>query len=227
MVMARLDGERLAAFGIEVEDKAPPPPADNVGINVPRVKRDRIESLLRTIGDYEEIARQLGVSRQEIEETDKEIKRNWNQRRMLERADRIDEELGHLEKIRALAFDHYFRTQQNSYESTRSTQIEPGPPLLTDVLAELTGTEASPNKVIKKVVRKTLKRDGELNALRLAMDVGKEIRSMMGIDAPEIKKLYMEGHVSTSTVDAGRLAHLGPSELAELHRAALEQSRTA
>lgn len=225
--MARLDGERLAAFGVEVEDKAPPPPVHNVGIHVPRVKRDRIESLLRSVGDYDEVAKMLGLTRQEVEETDREIKRNWNQRRMLERADRIDEELGHLEKIRALAYDHYDRTRKDSYKSTRSTQIEPGPPLLSDALAELTGTDVSTSKVVKKVVRKTIKRDGELNALRLVMDIGKEIRNMMGIDAPEVKKLYMEGHVSIDTVDARRLAHLGPAELAELHRSALEQSRTA
>lgn len=225
--MPRLDGAMGAAP--QTTAHPPPPPLDDVGALVPRVQRERVEALLRIINDYDAVARELGMTRQQVEAIDKDVRAAWNRRRLLERGERIDEELGYLERIRALAMDHYQRSREDAVETHRERRLEPPEILrITDALGEEVAMPTGRGgRTAIKLVRKHTKRDGELSALRLAMDAGKEIRSMLGIDAPEVKKLQLEGHVSVDVYDERRLAHLGPAELAELHRVALEQSRTA
>lgn len=224
--MPRLFGDKDAVETL-VQHQALEPSNGDVAILVPRVQRDRVAVLLRMTHDYDTVAKELGMTREQVESIDQEIRSTWNKRRLLERTERVDEELGWLERIRAIALDHYQRSRESQVESTRERKYEP-PEILR--VADLFGEESELStgrggRAAVKVVRKVSKRDGELGALRLAMDAGKEIRALLGIDAPEVKKLQLEGNVSVDVYDAGRLAHMGPAELAELHRYALEQSR--
>lgn len=205
-----------------------PPPSIDVGLSVPRVARDRVEQLMRILSSAEEVAKELGMTVEEVEQIDREARLSWNRRRKLERTERIDEELAHLERIRALALDHYDRSRKDSVERVKERKREPGETVnLPNELGELIPLPTGRgSRSSYKVVRKVHQRDGELSALRLAMDAGKEIRSMLGIDAPEVKRLQLEGHVTVESIDPGRLAHLEPAELAELHRVAIEQSLT-
>lgn len=229
--MPRLDGDKVAAEGIPTQAQAysPPPPTIDVAAMVPRVRRERVEQLMRIMNDADAVARELGMTREEVEAIDREVRSVWNRRRLLERTERIDEELGYLERIRALALDHYDRSREKSVETSRERKIEPPDMIRTvDALGEEVALPTGRGgRTSAKLVRKVSQRDGELAALRLAMDAGKEIRAMMGIDAPEVKRLQLEGHVTVESLDVGRLAQLGPAELAELHRVALEQSRSA
>ena len=227
--MRLVNSDKVAAIGNNTQAQVcPPQQAIDVAAMVPRVKRERVEQLMRIMNDADEVARELGMTREEVESIDREVRAIWNRRRMLERTERIDEELGYLERIRALSLDHYVRSREKSVETLRERKIEPPEVLRTvDALGEEVALPTGRGrKVSAKVVVKSSERDGELAALRLAMDAGKEIRSMLGIDAPEIKRLQLEGHVTVESLDVGRLAQLGPAELAELHRVALEQSRT-
>jgi hypothetical protein len=205
------------------------PPSIDVGQCVPRIVRDRIEQLMRILNSAEEVAKELGMTKEEVERIDREVRLSWNRRRQLERTERIDEELAYLERIRALALDHYDRSRQDSVERLRERKQEPGETVnLPNELGELISMPTGRgSRSSYKVVRKVHQRDGELSALRLAMDAGKEIRSMLGIDAPEVKRLQLEGHVTVENIDPGRLAHLDAAELAELHRVAIEQSRSS
>jgi hypothetical protein len=178
--------------------------------------------------DADQIAIELGLSTQQVAQIEEEIKQAWNQRRMLKRAERVDEELGYLEQIRALALDHYRRSTKPRIEKSRERSMEPE----TFVPGSLDGEDVlmatgRRGGTKHKLSRKTLERDGEIAALRLAVEVGKEIRTMMGIDAPEVKRLQLEGHVDVEHFDSGRLAQLGATELAELHRVAIERSRAS
>lgn len=221
--MARLSSEALQAL-TNPESSAHIVPSITEG--VPRHQRDRIEKLMSTLNDFDEVAKIMGISAEEVERCYSEIKIAWNKRRQLNRLDRIDEELAYLERIRAMALDHYERSQQRSVESHRERIIEP------PEVVNLFGMDGEQHqmpvnrgpKVISKVARKTKGRDGELAALKLAMEAGKEIRALFGLDPTEVKRLEID---ITTTTDAGQLAKLDAAELAELHRRAIEQSLVA
>jgi hypothetical protein len=210
------------------EPPAPPLPTTDLRTTTPRGTRDRVRELLIQMHDADAIAIELGMTREQVAEIENEIKQAWNRRRMLARAERVDEELGYLEQVRALALDHYERSTRPRIEKSRERTVEPqefvpGNLEGEDVLMS-TGRRGGAKH---KLSRKTLERDGEIAALRLVVEVGKEIRTMMGIDAPEVKRLQLEGHVDVEHYDSGRLAQLDATELAELHRVAIERSRAS
>lgn len=196
-------------------------------LEIPRHKRERIEQLMLILKDFDAVAEEMGLSKEEVEAHYSDIKKSWNRRRMINRTDRIDEELAQLEKLRSMALDHYERSRERAVESSREKIIEPPEQIFT------TGHDgqvtAMPtfrgSKIVAKVVRKVKHRDGELGALKLAMEAGKEIRTLLGVDAVEVKRLEIDRR--TTITDSGQLAQLDAAQLAELHRSAIEQSFAA
>lgn len=226
--MARLSDDKVARIVNGEGATAPVQPTEStqrhevdISANVPRIARDRVGALLKLM-PAESVAEELGITKEEVDMVDASRKRAWRLLRGMARPERVDEELGHLEQIRALALDHYARSQTDQVDSVRERRTESSPTLGL-IEAGGIGLSAGNQKNVAKIVRRRTRRDGELGALRLAMDAGTRICALLGVDAPEVKKLELEGTVNVG-YDYSRLVGLGAAELGELHRAALEDA---
>lgn len=234
--MARLSREQLDRLGIKLESDSSESSQSIVCApeqQARSLRRDRVAELILAMHSPDDVARQLGIPVEEVLAEIDMTRKEWASRRLRARAEKVDEELANLEHIRAEAYRAWSKSKQPSVVTTRKVELD-GQQLLRvtnpdgshrDVPVEGDGTVV--RRAPKRAVQRTSSgSNGDPRFLSIAVGAGTEIRKLLGIDAPEVRRLEVQNDVNV-TYDYGQLVQLDPAKLADLYRDALDKSQSS
>jgi hypothetical protein len=153
------------------------------------------------------------------------IMADWANKRSMSVENRVGTELEHLEAIRRKALEGFDRsrlpaeteevtTKSESSATLNLPSTESTPTAIEAAVARIMNGNSAMRSTEQVVKHKTVGQTGDPRFLDVALGASKEVRNLLGIDAPSVKKIELTTTTSTATPE--ELRAMDPAELARL-----------